>query len=123
MYITCHILLKSLLICFLICFLSAHLYFDSSDLAGQPPEPPRPCTWSGPVVDKSISGNNVMELEGTTLAKCQAQCVDLAFCKSIDWKPQESKCSLNAEDDSDGTLGNFPNFEWYRKECFPGKGH
>ena len=76
--------------------------------------------WSAPVPRKAISANNVMEMNHTTLALCQAQCEQLVYCKSIDWKPHLNRCSLNAENDKDGTLKKFNKFVWYRKDCEPG---
>ncbi|ELU17593.1 hypothetical protein CAPTEDRAFT_226005 [Capitella teleta] len=93
------------------------VYLEKNCSPCEPPRPQRPCTWAPAVKGRAIANNNVMELEETTLESCQQVCEQLYYCKSIDWKPLVSQCSLNAEDDTDGQLGTFKSFDWYKKDC------
>ncbi|ELU02027.1 hypothetical protein CAPTEDRAFT_219213, partial [Capitella teleta] len=94
-----------------------YVYLEKDCPPCQPPKPRKSCTWSKGIQGKAIADNNVVTLDDTTLESCQQICNQLYYCKSIDWKPLIGKCSLNAEDDTDGILKTFKDFEWYKKEC------
>ena len=74
-----------------------------------------------PGMRKAISGENLQQLSGVTLAECVHACEDNSQCKSIDWKPQQSGCSLNkvARDEED--LDDHPDFFYYDMKCPEGQ--
>ena len=77
------------------------------------------CKWKGPVYGKGVFGNNIRDLQWATVLSCQLACQEEPQCKSIDWKPNNRKCSLNDITGEDG-LDDHKKFVYYEKDCPPG---
>jgi hypothetical protein len=84
-------------------------------------DPDPGCTWTSGVDDHAIEGHNIDELDNINELECKGACWAREDCKSIDWKPQEMKCSLNGVDRSEVPLKRYDGFVYYEKSCNEGK--